>query len=182
MSRGHLGLTLLEILVSGAVLSAIALTILYASGPLAGVASSSAGANELDASAARILAELRREVRQSGFDRDGRPQVSSPADGATSRTLTLKVRTGLGETDWSDDITFATLDAGGARRRLTRSEGALLVEVARDIQDMTFHRPLESSLVVVTLTLTRTDPSWSETPRAFTRTYVEQIEMLNARP
>lgn len=181
MTGRRRGVTLVEALVASAILSVIALMLLATAAPIGAVASSSAVEQDLDAVATRLLTQLRREVRQSGFAQDGTPQVSSPAEGTTSSTLTFRIRTGLGPTDWSDEITIqGAANEGGGGQRVTRSQGGVVTELAPNVREVTFQRPLGGGSVIVTLVLSRPRDGAAVEPSV--RTFVERIEMLNPPP
>lgn len=61
------GFTLLEVVISAAILSLIALALMAATTPLSRTASESAIGFDMDQAAGRFMSQLRREVRQSGY-------------------------------------------------------------------------------------------------------------------
>ena len=67
-ARARRGMTLLEVMVSVAMLAGMVLAISYATLPLNRAISSSSIGLDLDQQGRRLMNELRREVRQSGFE------------------------------------------------------------------------------------------------------------------
>lgn len=184
------GLTLLEVVISAAVLSLMALTMLAASNPISRTTSESAIAYDMDRAAGKALTQLRREVRQSGYSwNPTTPQlaVTSPA------SLRFRMRTGAGDsvaTAWSQEITYALVPdglfpgSGLTRYKLQRTQGGLTIDVLHDVKALTFELPTDAETLTISLTLARANPAWtsSTAPPPIMRRYEEQVQFLNHAP
>lgn len=187
------GLSILEIVVSMAILAFMVLILMTATMPMTRASAETTAHQDMDRLASRVLAEIRRELRQSGWDQSGGDHVTSPADGATANTLTFQARTGFGVGDWNPDTVTIDRVADGTftgvsgpplpRYRIVRRQGGLDVDMGH-AGELTFRRPGGGSTVIVTLRLVRNDPYWTGAgaPPALSREYVDQVQLLNPRP
>lgn len=184
-SARRAGLTLVEVVVSSAILSLIALAIMAANAPLSRAASEVGVAFDMDRSAAKFLTQLRRELRQSGFN----VSTNTISVDGTTGALTFRMRRSFGDdlaTDWDPPITYR-LEAsphgaypdGSPRFRLVRVQGVTSVAL-EDVQSCTFTLVTGANSVAVNLVLARTNPNWrgSGSP-LIVRRYGEAVEYLN---
>lgn len=194
-ARGTKGLTLLEVMVSAVILAALTLTMMMAFVPMQRGTADGAVAQDMERTARKVLTEIRRELRASGYDAANVDQVTSPATPAgvltTANVLTFRQRRGPLDTDWSGPITIARVADGTFtgvpgtinRYKITRTEAGLVVDQAKDVSELTFERPGNSDTVIIKLELTRPNPHWTSgtPPPPFKRLYVDQVECLNRR-
>jgi hypothetical protein len=180
MSRTR-GLTLLEVVVSSALLAFIALVIMSATVPLSDASSESALAMDMDREASKFLTQLRRELRQSGFEANGTARIRVP----TPSSVELYMRVAHDGDPapwrpagplWSTPISYAL--SGG---KITRTEGGLAMDVIANVSDVQYSLPANSNTIIITLTLTRkgTRAVAGGPPPDVVRTYRDQVEMLN---
>lgn len=188
--RGH---TLLETVISTAAIAALALGAASLSLALRRSWSESTLRLDMDAEARRILGELRRELRQSGYALDGTPHIAV----ASPEQVTFRVRTGADDASgWSEEVSYrrvldtpATFEgvAGSVPRyRVERVRGPLaaplaVVEVARGVADLSFTLPAGGATVLVRLELLHPAPVWSSgaPPAPLRHVYQDQVEVLN---
>lgn len=189
-AAGRAGLTLLEVVISAAVLSLLALTMLAASNPLSRTTSESAIAFDMDRAAGKLLTQLRREVRQSGYSWNpttAQLVVTSPT------SLRFRMRTGAGDdvaAAWSQEITYALVPdglfpgSGLTRYKLQRTQGGLTVDALHDVKALAFELPTDAETLTITLTLAHAHPMWtgSTPPAPIMRRYEEQVQFLNHAP
>lgn len=180
------GLSLIEVVVSSAILSMIALAIMSANAPLTRTANEVSIAFDMDRAAGRFFTQLRREVRQSGFN----VTTNTISVDGTTGALTFRMRRSFGDdlaTDWDPAITyslgtspFGGYPDGSSRFRLTRTQGGVSAVTLEDVQTLTFTLVGGASSVAVNLVLARTNPNWrgSGSP-LIVRRYGEAIEYLN---
>lgn len=181
------GMTLLEVVISAAILAGLTLTLALAFVPMQRATTDGAVAQDMERLARKVLTEIRRELRSSGYNRTGVDQITLPSP----NEIRFRKRRGPEETDWSAEITIARVADGtftgvpGAinRYKVTRSEAGLAVDLAKDVSELTFERPAGSNTVIVRLELTRPNPHWTSgsPPPPFTRVYVDQVECLNQK-
>jgi prepilin-type N-terminal cleavage/methylation domain-containing protein len=111
--------------------------------------------------ARRILAQIRSELRQSGWE-GSTDQVSSPAqDGVATGVLTFQTRTGLAAGAWSPSITYrltkdsafkSTPDAPD-RFRLVRVSNGETIGIAANVTSFSCVRDAGSDTVRISITL-----------------------------
>lgn len=184
-SRARSGLTLIEVLASSVVLSVLALAIGSATQALQqGVAATSLSV-DVQSDARRVLAEIRHELRQSGWE-GSTNQVSSPVQGGVaSAALTFRKRTALADGGWSSEITYRVVADGTfsgvpgtpARFRLQRVQDGHAIGLARNVAAFQLTRQAGSDTIQVTVTLMRRGASSSAAPVRFT--LVDQVQVLN---
>lgn len=210
MSRRRSGLTLLEVIISAAIVSLLALVLMAANVPVSRAASEAGVAFDLDRAAGRFLTEVRREARQSGYNGvDFQMSVPGP-----STLGPFRRRTAFGTTIddmtptnscWTQEITYhlvaSTLGdyADGVPRYVLKRDDGVSVDVVDDVQTLAFELVLaadadpdplvpfdskEKVALKVNLTLRRENPGWRGTGdgQFITRTYSEDIELLNKLP
>jgi hypothetical protein len=202
--RRRAGLTLLEVLVSATIVSMLALVLMAANLPISKASSEVGVVFDLDRSAGRFLTELRRELRQSGYNNDTPLFWSSlsnddDVNGIAFTSVPFRRRIAFGTSiseDWSLETTYARADSrlgdyadGVDRFVIRRTEGtAPPVEVLDHVRTITFTPQRQDggamAHVAVALTLRRENPGWSGTGdgRFLERTYSEDIELLNKKP
>lgn len=201
--RAAAGYTLIEIMISFVILVVLMLVITSAFLPLERATSRSNVDLDLDRTSRRVLAEIRRELRQSGKG-GAVEKLTVPADGATITTaapptaagavdlLVYSMRTGPDPTtDWRGPITiravpdgtFANVPANSVNRyRLERVEGPQTVVIAKNVSRVTTQRPAGGKTVIITLELSRPDPhrvDAATVPNPITQTHTDQIQFLN---
>lgn len=197
--RGTSGLTMVEVMVSSAILAVLALIVMAATVPLSKVSSEAAVAQDMDRTAARVMAELRREFRQSGylgtaakFGETALNQEGEILNGSSQ--LMFQMRTGPDDTDWSSTV-FVALSPGSpsvytgvpasvspnTRNRLVRQQNGLTTVLAEDVYQLGFLMNSGEEFVQVTLVLLRPNPNWTggTPPPPIVRQYVERIELMN---
>lgn len=197
------GFTLIEIVISFAILLVLALAIASAFLPIETATTRSNVDLDLDRNARRVLAELRREVRQTGMG-NGVDKLTVPADNVTITTptpptaatattlLTYEMRTGPdAATDWRGPITiravpdgtYSNVPANSVNRyRLERVEGTQTVVIARNVSRVSVNRPAGGKTVTVTIDMSRPDPHRADpnvVPPPITQSHTDQIEFLN---
>lgn len=193
------GLTLIEVMVASAILSLLALVLMSATVPLSRVSSEAAIAQDMDRTAARVLAQLRRELRQTGwlntaarFGETALDQEGEILNG--SNQLMFQMRTGPADADWTSTVTIARAAGSpgsyrgvpstlspNARYRVTRAQNGLETVLAEDVYDLSFLMNSGEEFIQVTLVLLRPDPNWTggTPPPPIIRRYVERIELMN---
>lgn len=193
------GLTMVEVIVSAAIVSGLALVLMAANVPLSKTSSEVGLAFEMDRSASRFLTELRRELRQSGFNLVGATNtntiVVSTGPNAKTSHLDYRRRISFGSdlaTNWTPLITYrlqaSTLGNfldGSTRYHVRRTDlNTVILEHVRDLQ-FTLVKDADGfdASVDVVLTLARANPNWrgdAATAKAtIVREYRESIEFLN---
>jgi prepilin-type N-terminal cleavage/methylation domain-containing protein len=105
--RGDGGFSLLEVVISAAILSMIALTLMAATTPLSRTASESAIGYDMDTAAGRFMSQLRREVRQSGYSWNP-TRAHIRVSTLTPQTVEFRMRQAAG-----DDFNTAAAGMGG---------------------------------------------------------------------
>ena len=197
------GLTLLEVLVATAILSGLILAVGAATIPMHRQVQTSSIQLDMDRAARRVLAELRRELRQSGNELGGGDMLTAPAPltatdpaaPAAVDLLTYRRRTGLGPGDWSAPITIRAVPDGTfkgtpaptPRWALVRVQDlngdgvAEQVHLLRDVLSFRAERPLNSRSVILRLELLTPDPLWKggRASAPFVHVYEDQVELLN---
>lgn len=195
-STRRAGLSLLEVMVSVAILSLIALAMLSASVPLSDASRDQATSMDLDRDAMRFFAQLRREVRQSGTDTNGTPRLRVQTTTTAGDTLEFYVRQlpGTGNAAWSPNEGASAIwtapiryrmqasNEYGGRFRITRTEGGLTTDLLDSVQSVAYSFPANSRSITVTLRLVRSGTKGTNdgaAPADVVRTYTDQIEMMN---
>lgn len=172
--NGRSGLTLIEVVISAAIVAGLSTIVLAATVPLSNASTDTAIALDMDRIAQKVLGEVRRDLRQTGY-LDGAARftlVDPDADGDFDR-IVLKRRTGPAATDWSaDDITW---QRDAATSRIQRVDGTLARDVGGHASDLTFAVAAGDQVCEVTLKLSRTNDRGT----TITRAYVDRIEMMN---
>jgi type II secretory pathway pseudopilin PulG len=194
--RRRAGVTLFEVMVSAVIVSLLALVLMAANVPVSRASSEVGVAFDLDRTAGRFLAEVRREVRQSGYSgADLQLTCSNGIDGGPSTLGPFRRRLSFGEvaddsreSNWSRQITYALAPSRlGAyadkvpRYRVTRSQAGATSDVLEHVEALSVQQVPGSDTVSLALTLRRENPGWSGTGpgRFLARTYHEEIEFLN---
>lgn len=193
------GLTMIEVIISAAIVSGLALVLMAANVPLSKTSSEVGRAFEMDRSAGRFLTELRRELRQSGFNLVGSTNTNTIAvsTGPNAKTSHLDYRRRISfgndlATNWTPLITYrlqtSTLGSypdGSPRYHVRRTDlNTVILEHVRDLQ-FTIVKDANGTdaSVDVVLTLARANPNWrgdAATAKAvIVREYRETIEFLN---
>jgi prepilin-type N-terminal cleavage/methylation domain-containing protein len=193
------GLSLIEVMVSSAILAGLALVLMAANVPLSKTSSEMGLAFEMDRSAARFLAELRRELRQSGYNYTsalGNVSTITVSTGTlTNSDLAYRRRLSFGSdltVNWTPVRTLAlqasTLGnfmGGTSRYHVRRTDiNSVVLDHVKKLE-FTLVPGIDSYFcaVDVDLTLARANPNWrgtATTARALiTRNYKETIEFLN---
>lgn len=184
MGRRAAGLTLLEVVISVAILGFITLIVLSATVP-ASWSSAETGLNlDMDRTAHRLLAQLRRDVRRSGYEGTtlhfGSTAVGTTTDlqaSPGSTVLTLDQRTDVAT--WGSTVVWqlSGTDVLRTQHGLTvsmtdgRTTGA-----AGGVSSFRVVIPAGDRVCDVTLTLTRVNPKNGAT---VTRSYLDRVEMMN---
>lgn len=182
------GLSLIEVVVSSAILSLIALAIMSANAPMSKAASEVGVAFDMDRSATKALTQLRRELRQSGYN----VTTNTVSVDGTTGALTFRMRRTFGDdlaTDWDPAITYQLQGSshgnypdGSSRYKLVRTQGGLSTEVIDDIQSCTFTAVSGADSVAVNLVLARQNPNYQRNGSVMiVRRYGEAIEYLNKK-
>lgn len=184
------GMTLLEVVISSAILSGLALVVMFAMLPLTSASSEQGAFLDMDRSATKFLTELRRELRQSG--RNGATPLFggatfSPLTLSTSGVVTnasgLWFRQRTGPSTFSSDVVYRYVTATGAQapgvvQRTTPGTLPLAdtySTVLGQVSGLTFNVATGDQVCVVRLTLQRTNNRGV----VLQRTYTERIEMMN---
>lgn len=197
-ARRTRALTLLEVIISATIVAFLALVMMAATVPMSSQSSEAAIAQDMDRTAARVLADLRRELRQSGYlEATAKFGKTTLGDGgitspnAAQNQMIFAVRTDAGDTDWSTTITFAREDGDPStysgvpgtfnRYKVVRTQNGLSTVIAEDVEDITFYHLQNDRFIHVELTLLRPNPNWtgSTPPPPIRRSYREDIEMMN---
>lgn len=205
MSRARRRFTLIEVVIVTAILGILILVVGSALLVLKDAAvESNIGISQED-TARKVLAEVRRELRTSGFKQDGTAQFviksagAAVADGTPGDSIEFRKRLGAGTANddpagWSTLITFRRVAAAEpfsgiqapvpTRYDLVAVRGGLTVVMAKNLSNLAFTRVISDGTILVRLELTQNNPKWSGAtpPQAFTRVYTDQIQMLNQRP
>lgn len=197
--RGTSGLTMVEVMVSSAILAVLALIVMTATVPLSKVSSEAAVAQDMDRTAARVMAELRRELRQSGYlgtdARFGETALNQEGEILNgSSQLMFQMRMGPDDTDWSSTVSVALAPGSpstytgvpasvspNTRNRLMRQQNGLATVLAEDVYQLGFLMNSGEEFLQVTLVLLRPNPNWTggTPPPPIVRRYVERIELMN---
>jgi prepilin-type N-terminal cleavage/methylation domain-containing protein len=201
-SRARAGLTMIEVMVSSAILAGLALVLMAANVPLSKTSSEMGLAFEMDRSAARFLAEMRRELRQSGYNYitsnintielfDGTPTGDSK-----NSDLDYRRRLSFGSsltTNWTPTrslrlqaSTLGNFMGGTPRYHVRRTDiNSVVLDHVKSLEFTLVAGTITGTFVAVDvdLTLARANPNWrgvATTARALiTRNYKESIEFLN---
>ena len=190
MKARNYGFTLVEVLISMAVLGAIIVVVATSWLPLAKATQESGIAQGQDQVGRRVLTELRRDLRATGWQQAGAVKFTvyvagaadTPATGAVGDEIRFRKRLGPMTNDdskpivdpapwgWSTEITYrrvpdgAFTGIGGAvptRYRLERVQDGQIVVLARDVSDFTVQNQLNAQTVLAHLEVTKNNPSWS---------------------
>lgn len=188
------GLSLLEVAIAGALLTLLGLMVLTATTSLSDASAVQGAALDMDRDAARFFTQLRRELRQSGYETDGTPRVRVLAPGpVTGERLELYLRQGPDGTaspwrpagaPWSGgQITWSLGAPLDGRRELARSESGASLVVLRGVQSLTWTLPANSTSVSATLVLVRRGHKavGGAAPPDVVRSYTDRIAMMNQR-
>lgn len=205
MSRSRRsGLTLFEVVIATAIVGLLSLVLMAAQLPLGKTSTAVGTAFDMDRSATAFLGQLRREVRQSGYNtsaaevKEFQLSLADGLDGGPS-TLAFRHRTAWGNvvddtpsSAWSRQIGYrlapsalGSYPTGAARYRVVRSMAGGEHDVLDHVQALRFELiqgpDLENASLTVSVTLAREDSSWdgSGAPRVLVRTYGEVVEFLN---
>lgn len=202
------GVTLLEIMIASAMLTILVLVIASATIPLQRQASDSYRNNDQEAAARRILDMIRRDLRQTGWNSNlasdpmftaGGAAPSDLADGTSHTLFTCRLRTGLGEADWSAtevswlavrDGSFSGVPTATPRYRLVRQadydhdgtvEATEALELARGLSAVSILESAGTQSVVVSITLTEPDPrrDGPGIPPPLSRVFRDVVELRN---
>lgn len=170
------GLSLLEVVVSSALLAGIALIALSSAMPLTKASSGTATTLDLDRAAAQVLAELRRELRASGYDRGtARFGENAPGDGGLALARpSIVFATRKDEDTWSADVRWSH---DPEKEVVLRTAGSHPIELARHVESLTFQVRPGDRVCEVDLVLSRADPS--DGTKRITRRYADRVEMMN---
>lgn len=184
-------MTLLEVVVSAAILAVLALMLMSATVPLSDTSSEQAASLDMDRDAGKFMAALRRELRQSGMEAGGTPRVRILG----TSTLELYLRQGPGQDSaaWRPDEGAAALwtapirytiaaSAQGNRNAITRAEGGLSAPAIENVQAVTYTLETNSNSLLVVLTLARrgVKPTLKGGPPSdLVRVYTDRVEMMN---
>lgn len=190
------GLTLVEVAVSSAILALLALALMSATIPLSNTSREQATSIDLDRDAGKFMAELRRELRQSGVQVNGVARVRVRTVTATNDTLDFYIRTGPLDTNanwrpdeggnalWTAPISYrcpVSTQAAG-RRKITRTDSNLTSDLIDNVQSVVYTLATNSKSVTVTLTLVRKGikaTTAGAAPADIVRVYTDQIELMN---
>jgi type II secretory pathway pseudopilin PulG len=210
-NRGTRAFTLLEMVVASAIIMIITIAITNAFVPMNKAAATTGVGLDMDRTARRVLTEIRRDLRGSGYKPDGTRMAPTPEPGQTlglteaggllegaTDVLIYQVRTGPDDdADWSTTVTLSLVADGQFTQgvpapvdkyRLVRTQDGISVELARDVSEFTVERPLDSSgesgTAIITLELLHPDPTWTvrQNQAPIRRRYTDTIELLNPVP
>lgn len=178
------GLTLIEVMVSSTVLAGLSLVLMTAMVPLSTASSEQGALLDMDRTATKVLAELRRELRQSGYDRGVSKFGKTPpvAGLFVDYAALVAPQTQIAFQPRLDSTSFGPvvvwkLEDGKAKRTYPGSlDLTSLMTMADQVANLTFQVATDDQMCVVSLELTRATNRADVTLR---RTYVEQIEMMN---
>ena len=201
-TTGTSGLTILEVIISAAIVSMLALVILSANVPVSRTTNEAGVVFDMDRAASRFLTQLRREVRQSGYNVS--TLLLSVSDGIDSgpSTLAFKMRTSFGDSEaanWGQQVQYALAASplGGyptpaPRYQLRRTQAGLTTVMLDHVQafELTLiQEPGDAfdfdATLQVELVLARENPNWlgksgvADPQRLLVRRYAESIEFLN---
>lgn len=208
LTANRRGLTLLEIAISTALLAGMAVVLLSALIPLQTASTSSSRSIDMDTKGRRVLSEIRRDVRVSGYSLTGGGTlccaVVPGASPGIDDGIQFRQRTGPDEVfeddndpathGWSRPIAYRTVADGtfgggpGAapRYRLVRDDGLTQVELATGFQAVSFAlTPAASSGAAASLTITLTLASRELGPGGAgvlePRHYTDVVQLLNRK-
>jgi prepilin-type N-terminal cleavage/methylation domain-containing protein len=193
------GLTMIEVMVSSAILAGLALVLMAANVPLSKTSSEMGLAFEMDRSASRFLGELRRELRQSGYNYTtalgNLPTMSVSTGALTNSDFSYRRRLSFGSdltVNWTpvrtlalQNSTLGNFNGGTSRYHVRRTDINSVVLDHVKALEFTLIQGVDTNFcaVDVDLTLARTNPNWrgdATVARALiTRSYKETIEFLN---
>ena len=187
------GLTLIEVMVSAAILAVLALALLSSTIPLTDASREQAIALDMDRHAGKLFAELRREVRQSGMQANGQDHLFLPVvNNAWGTLLRFEMRIGPDQDDWVTGVTYGTSTSNPAvfsgtpttipRLKVWRGQNVLTNDLIDEVKLLQFRRPAAGTLEVE-LTLLRPAPKWTGTtaPAPIERIYRDTIHIMNRR-
>jgi prepilin-type N-terminal cleavage/methylation domain-containing protein len=197
--RRRAGFTLLEVMVASTILMGIVLILTYAFLPVKRTTAEATIGLDQDAAARQLLAQVRRELRQSGTNGDGEDMAPAPvldagpvdtlsAPGAPLELLRFRMRTGPGDGDWSPEIVYRAIPDGTFkgtnpaldRWLIQREQFGTTVGVVQNVSRAVVERSGE--LIQIRLELSLTDPNWtdgSNPPPPITRTYEDRVQLMN---
>lgn len=198
------GMTLLEIVVASAIVAFLALVIMSATVPLSTQSTSSAIAQDMDRTAARVLAMVRRDLRLTGYTeadaaRFGKDAINDGDLSSSPPKMTFQRREDMNsngwagdDTDWSTNVVYERVAGSPSvfsgvpgtinRYRLVRTHNGLQTVLAEDVEDVTFTVADGDRYVIIILRLLRPDTTWrggTDVPDPIRREYREQVEMMN---
>lgn len=194
---------MIEVVISTGIVSLLTLVVMAANVPLSKVSSEVGLALDMDRAAGRLLADLRREVRQSGYNLTGgttneaQVGIATGPNGKASR-LTFRARRSFGNdltVHWTPEITYALVASpigayldGSTRYRLRCSRPDMptrdVLDHVRDLELALIQGPDgELASLEVVLTLARDNPNWrgGTDARLIVREYRDVVEFLNKR-
>lgn len=189
--RSTSGLTLVEVAITSTILALIALALLGATLPLSDASASQGVAFDMDREAGKFMAQVRRELTQSGFQPDGTARLRVLTTTTPGDTLEFYVRQGPDSSAapwrpvgalWVDPIRYSTAP-GAVRNKIRRTEGGLTVDLIEGVESVQYTLPASGASLQVTLTLARrgTRATAAGVPADVVRTYTDQIELMNRR-
>lgn len=176
---------MVEVIVSAAILSLLTLIVMTSFVPLSHASSETAIALDMDRVATKLLAQFRRDLRQSGY-RDGGDRMYGVKDLGVNTGPTTSLPTGLVPIDsdhsfvlkiredvdtWSD-----TLAWGLSGTNVVRLIGGSMQPMAGQVSALTITIPTSDQVCTVSFTLSRINPKDGST---ISRVYTDRIEMMN---
>jgi hypothetical protein len=195
VTRPSRGVSLLEVVLSGALLLVVSFVVISALAPVHQTTGESFVSVDMDEAAARVLQAISRELRQSGHQEDGTDMISLPLPGRVLETSSapapvdlLVFQRRLGLDQWAPATTYRAVPDGvfqGAtpplgRYRLVRVDAVGgEFALARNITCLRVERIAESGLFKLRLELTRRNPNEAGVR---TRSYEEWVLPLNPDP
>lgn len=194
------GLTMIEVVVSSVILSGLAFVLMAANVPLSKTSSEMGLAFDMDRSAARFLTDLRREVRQSGYNYIT-SNISTISVGdvlvlGTNGDLSYRRRLSFGNnlgTNWTpvrtlelQTSTLGSFNGGAPRYHVRRTDiNSVILDHVKSLEFtlVVGQDAINICAVDVELTLARANPNWrgdvAVAKALVERQYNETIEFLN---
>lgn len=193
------GLTMVEVVVSSLILSGLAFVLMAANVPLSKTSSEMGLAFEMDRSASRFLSELRREIRQSGYNYVASNVCTISVDDGvivgTNTDLDYRRRLSFGSdlsVNWTpvrtlrlQASTLGNFNGGTTRYHVRRTDlNSVVLDHVKSLE-FTLVQGVDSYFCAldVDLTLARANPNWRGDPTVakalIERSYNETIEFLN---
>lgn len=209
MKSKHLrAFTLLESIVTLGVFSTLLLVIATTTIEMQGFNANLVARTDLSVRGGRVLRQVRRELRQSGWQDAATDRVAVPATpggvavtvqesaAAAVAVLSFQRRVALGSAssadDWGPQIVYTIVPAGtfagvaGAPNRFTlqRSEGGLTTTVASNVSALSVTRAPNDDTILVEFEVLERDPraAGGASAQALRRRYRSRILLLNPQP